>query len=650
MRTSCLDTSSAHRSAPIERLLAAGIIAAVLAGCSDGTGPTLPTSLSITTKERFVITGDTVRISIDTEGGSSAAVEWESLNPQIATVQSGLVTGVARGNARIVARAGSLADTATVVVLRNTFNVSFTDFCANPQWAPVRIAAVGTRSIILADTRNPDGALTDTEYRSFATQFDNTVYPTIAGAFGEPLDVDKNNRFIVLFTRAVNELVDDPQDGFTAGIVWARDLFPRTPRVLLGVSFPDNCPGSNEAEMTYMAIPDPAWPDNIRGFIRRTTLATIAHEFQHAINASRRIFVHNVIPEEVWLNEGMSHIAEELMYYAVSGRAPGQAIDLSMLTSSQQQVDAVNRFQIGNLGNIGRYLQNVPAASPLAANDAVDLGTRGSAWNLLRYAADRRGGNQGQFWHGLLNTDQAGISNLQQAIGTEVLPWMRDWSVSLYASRDGPHPESRFRQASWNLGSVLPALFDEFPLTPQPLENEVQASTTIRAGSAAYLRFAVPSDEVAEINVGVTGESPVESCRDTGVIQSLDPGEVYAGPAGQLESLCFPGGAAGTEFVLMPFHASVTAGANLIVDVVGTGIKAPAPMASTSQTGPGRALGLDDPRLSERSRAEDLHLRMLEQEREEVARRLPRHRPTMLSQSLAASTTGPLMVAVVRTR
>jgi hypothetical protein len=639
-------------------LLMACIASAVVAACSDGpTGPSQPTSLSIDTKEQFVVAGDTLRIAITTVGGSSSAVEWESLNPQVATVQAGLVTGVARGNARIVARAGSLADTATVGVLRSTFNVSFAEFCDDPQWAPVRIAAVGTRSIILADTRIPAGVYTDSDYRNFATQFDNAVYPTVTGAFGEPLDVDANERFIVLFSRSVNELTDDPTKGFTMGIVWARDLFPRTPRVLLGLSFPDNCPGSNEAEMTYMAIPDPAWPDNIRDFIRRITVATIAHEFQHAINASRRIFVHNTVPEEVWLNEALSHITEELMFYRTSGLAPGQAIDLATLTASQQRVDAVNGFQVMNLANFGTYLEEPEAESPLvqplAQGGRVTGATRGSAWNLLRYTADRRGGDQTQLWHGLLNTDLAGTANLQQAVGTDLLPWMRDWAVSLYASRGTPHGEDRFLQASWNFASVLPALFDEFPLSLQPLENEIPASTTVRAGSAAYLRFAVASGQVAEIDVRVTGEPPVASCRDTGVTTSLGVGAVYTGPAGRAENLCFTGGGAGSEFAVIPFHASLTPGANLIVDVIGSGIEG-APAAATSRTSFGHALGFDHSHLIERAasmtRTDALHIRMLEQEREEVARRIPDLSRARLSADVQATTAGPLMVSVVRIR
>jgi len=639
----------------MRRVLVSGITAVLVTGCSDGPAaptPPPPSSVSITVEEGFVLTGDTLQLALDPQGGSVAGVQWESLSPDVATVRDGVVRGMARGTARIVARAGTLADTARVGVLRNTFNVSATDFCANPQLAPVRIAAVGERSIILADTRNPPGTFSDADYRGFAAQFDEVVYPTVTGAFGEPLDVDRNGRFIVLFTRAVNELAPDPSQGFVAGFVWARDLLPRTPATVLGRTFSTSCPGSNEAEMTYLAIPDPAWPEGIRTIMRRTTVATIAHELQHAINASRRIFVHNTLPEELWLNEAMSHVAEELTFYRAGGLGPGQSIDLTTLRASQPRLDAVNAFQISNLANFGRYLAAPAAESPLSTDLPAGAAMRGAAWNLLRYAADRRGGNQNRFWSDLLDSSLSGTSNLQRATGAELLPWIRDWAVSLYASGGVPGLDARFRQASWNFRSVLPALLDEFPLPLEPLQDNVATSTTVRAASAAYLQFAVGPDQVAEIGVAVPGRSAA-SCRDDGAITSLDVGEVHTGPPGGAVSLCFAGGPSGSEYVLIPFHASLTPGANLNVDVLGRGIQQAVPRSSSRRTGAGHAFGFDEEallRTGGSAYAEELHFRLREEERDELARRIPALGRNLGDRGMAAAAAGPLMVSVIRTR
>ena len=51
------------------------------------------------------------------------------------------------------------------------------------------------------------------------------------------------------------------------------------------------------------------------------TNGTVAHEYQHLINASRRMYVNGVGPnfEEKWLDEGLAHIAEELNFFRVAG-------------------------------------------------------------------------------------------------------------------------------------------------------------------------------------------------------------------------------------------------------------------------------------------------------------------------------------------
>ena len=60
---------------------------------------------------------------------------------------------------------------------------------------------------------------------------------------------------------------------------------------------------------------------------------------------------------KVWLNEGLSHIAEELLYYRISGNTPGTNIDLPLLRSSQAQLDAVNAYQIQNLSRLSFYMK-----------------------------------------------------------------------------------------------------------------------------------------------------------------------------------------------------------------------------------------------------------------------------------------------------
>ena len=103
------------------------------------------------------------------------------------------------------------------------------------------------------------------------------------------------------------------------GFFYGRDLFP----LQAGNGFPA-CAGSNYAEMFYMLAPDPAGPVNgnarSTAYVRNSTLGVVGHEFQHLISASRRLYVVQGVggtdwSEDAWLNEGLSHIAEELLFY-----------------------------------------------------------------------------------------------------------------------------------------------------------------------------------------------------------------------------------------------------------------------------------------------------------------------------------------------
>jgi hypothetical protein len=178
------------------------------------------------------------------------------------------------------------------------------------------------------------------------------------------------SRVVIFFTRAVNELTPADAEGVVGGFFWAGDLFPRA-----------SCAGSNEREMFYVLAPDPAGTinGNVRSvaYVQRSTAGTIAHELQHLINASRRIFVNDAPEwEESWLNEGLSHIAEELVFYRRMGLAPGQNLGPAQIAGTQERVDITVLYGISNLLRLDNYLKDVEAQGPFQDDD--DLATRGA--------------------------------------------------------------------------------------------------------------------------------------------------------------------------------------------------------------------------------------------------------------------------------
>jgi uncharacterized protein YjdB len=401
---------------------------------------------------------------------------------------------------------GSLAAVPAVgdVVTYNTSRTSCTG--ADPRTG--RVVAVSTRAVIVADNANPAGGFTDAEYADIGTQFDNFVYPLMAQTFGTPVDIDANgSRSIIFYTRAVNELTPAGSQSVIGGFFHPRDLFPKT-----APNPNDACPTSNEAEMFYMLVPDPNGEVNAnvrtKESVLRVTVGVLGHEFQHLINASRRIYVNNATSfEEVWLNEGLSHIAEELMFYNASGLAPRQNITLTTLRSSPTILNAVNAYQVSNLGRLIQYLEGPEARSPYASDD--ELATRGATWQLLRYAADRSTTAQQTLWFNLANSRNAGITNFTAVFGGDFLSLVRDWATAQYTD-DAVTTPGVHQHPSWHFRSILPVLINSTSPPPYPLETRsltagTTASLTLRGGSPAYLRFGVPGGATGSITSTSSG-------------------------------------------------------------------------------------------------------------------------------------------------
>jgi len=382
-----------------------------------------------------------------------------------------------------------------------TVNVNGNDACTNPDYRGARVAAIGTHSIVLADTSNPAGGFTDADYQRYATRFDTLVYPLDTDAFGVPSDIDQNGHVVLVFTTAVNELTPPNADSFVGGFTFARDLFPK-----VGTARLPSCDASNEGEYFYLLTPDPQGVINNNprstGFVDTMTTAVIAHEFQHLINSSRRMYVNNANDfEDTWLDEGLAHIAEELLFYHEAGLGPKSNIDVSSIRASEQRRTAFNLDMVGNAGRYRSYLQKPSASSPYADNDS--LPTRGGAWDLLRYLADEHSANGDKVFYQLVNTTLVGIANVQKVFGTAFPDYVRDWNVSHAVDDVAPVP-AELTQPSWNWHSIFPPLYQTstYPLKYTVMTEATSYSGTVIGGGAAYYKLAVPPSGSATLTLG----------------------------------------------------------------------------------------------------------------------------------------------------
>ena len=413
---------------------------------------------------------------------------------------SGTGTGLSAAGIPNTAKVGDLV----------TLNVS-SNTCTNPTNHALRVVALGTKSIVLSDTLNPAGGFSDADFLRISARFDTLVYPLDVGAFGAPSDIDNNGRVAIIFSRAVNELTPAGVNFFVGGFFHPRDLFPK-----VGQTVADNCAGSNEGEMFYMLVPDPAGVVNgnvhTTGFVDSITTGVIAHEFQHLINGSRRFYINTAAQdfEEVWLNEGLSHIAEELLYYRESGFTPRQNLTDSTIRILNRPTYGFWRSDAS--ANFSRFLSylRAPATNSPYANDD-ELATRGATWAFLRYAADRLGTTDGTIWQRFDDATVTGLATLRSVYGTDPTPLVRDWAVANYVDDLGVSSDPRFQHKSWNFRDIYTTTFLNIPTYPLPvtsLADGAKKDFLIRGGSAGYLRFSVAAGKEGLLTFSSGGGAP----------------------------------------------------------------------------------------------------------------------------------------------
>ncbi len=383
-------------------------------------------------------------------------------------------------------------------------NTNAASYCDSPVYRTGRVVAITNKAIVVADTANPAGGFTDAEYRSIGVTFDTLINPTDSAAFGAVTDIDNNGHVILFFTHAVNEITSSP-GSVVLGYFYDRDLLPK-------VGPPGPCAGSNFAEMFYLVVPDSA--SSVASIRNKTavvayTNGTVAHEYQHLINASRRLYVNNAngVSEERWLDEGLAHTAEELNFFVASGRSPRS--NLRYDASDPKFVGAFSTFEANNFLRYASYLQRTETQSPIGSSVIDDdLPTRGAIWSFLRYTADHLpAGQESAFWYKLVNSTTSGVANLTNALGTPPNSLMRDWAISVYLDDTAVGIDSRFQQPSWNFRSALPAYTSlPFQLITRILTDNIPISLTLAANGVSFLRFSVLNGQEALVTVTSGGQ------------------------------------------------------------------------------------------------------------------------------------------------
>ncbi len=356
---------------------------------------------------------------------------------------------------------------------KRTFKVCGDLDCAQLKNVVATALYVGTHAAIYVDDSVPGGGLTTADLNAIGVAFDSVVYPLDIAQFGAESDVDQNGVVLILLTIKINELVSKPacDTSFVTGFFYGADLAPgfRTQY--------------NNGEIFYGFVPDPTPPSTRCQYTTqqvRALLPTVfMHEFQHMISFNYHVLIGNGDTEVLWLNEGLSHLAEEL-----------GGLHYDSLSDSLNSF----RYLIGNLYNAFSYLKNPQSVALITENPPGTLEERGAAWLFLRYLADRYGATATR---AMVQTALLGDANVAVATNTPFATLLGRWALAVYLTDlpdfAAPAPLRysfwRFRTVFAQLHELDPQDFDvPYPLVP-PSGVGVEAGTSgqLNSGSGAYL-------------------------------------------------------------------------------------------------------------------------------------------------------------------
>ena len=434
--------------------------------------------------ELNTITGSTLPVTIPARqaaGAAPAALRWENLLRERERAMGGFtpLSGADAGHAqKAIPEIGE----------RRTFKVLKSDRTTGTVTAEVR--HISQRAIIYVDRQAPANGFTDLDLQRFGAQFDDPIYPVDVAVFGQPSDIDENDRIIILFTPAVNALTARNESGFIAGYFYGCDLLAAS-----------RCAETNLGEIFYGVVPDPQGEFSAprsKDTVLRTVPGVLAHEFQHMIHYGVRGNTLDVL----WLSEALAHAAEDLIGDEYLKR--GDAVSAS-------------DFQRPNLVRAQFYLR-LPAITTMVADGTPGtLEQRGASWLFLKYLMGHHGGTA--LLGRLTNATATGATNVVAATGRPWKTLLAEFAVATWAD-DSPEINipiaTRLSFTNMDVRAALASVSGGYPLDPLRFAfGDFQFVSEISAASQEFflLTASGPAQRMHVAWTGVRG-APLSSADD----------------------------------------------------------------------------------------------------------------------------------------
>ncbi len=365
-----------------------------------------------------------------------------------------------------------------------TFKVCSTPQCTGFVDVTATARHVGPKGAIYLDNTLPAGAgYSLADIAAVGSLFDNYLYPIDTTSFGRESDLDANGVVVVLLTDQVNDLSGacNTLGSVILGYFFGNDLLP-------GQN------GSNGGEVFYGLVPAPNDADCTisREYAIDLLAPTFIHEFQHMISFNQHVLVRGGFSEDTWLNEGLSHYAEEL-----GGR---QIPDVAC------NGDCFTQFAGADAQNAYEYLSGIE--SHFLVEPSPSSGTleeRGANWLFVRWLVDHFGADAtgAAFTRALVATNKLGAENVAATTGVPFSTLTPEWQLANYLDNlAGFAPlNPRLQYESWNLRATYASFHEqapgafplEYPVVPDSTLTGVFARTgVLRAGSGPHVRIVRP--------------------------------------------------------------------------------------------------------------------------------------------------------------
>jgi len=217
------------------------------------------------------------------------------------------------------------------------------------------------------------------------------LIPRVTAIWGICADINKDGAFSLLFSSTIND------EQTAIGFFNPLDFFANCK----DEKNEDYNPSSNEMDLLYIALPETGSSNYSVGSIS----ATIAHELTHAVNFTIKTYnrilsgEENSAQEETFLDEGWSHLTENLCGFGVSG---------------------------GNIQFFRRYLQHPEYYSFCKDNiygQSDCVGQRGAMTLFLSWLFWKSGGMSWSDENKIYLVDKGGISFLRQMTSLSQTGW-----------------------------------------------------------------------------------------------------------------------------------------------------------------------------------------------------------------------------------